>query len=382
MPIPTVREDTMHTPLSDQNHHTPHPTPFHYSTPPTDSPTPTHLHNHGYAHLPLPTLRPTDIRLLSHNINTLHTTTQAELSATFELYSEFDPTILGIQECNKNWTIFDKTEGPLRDTIQRRWPGAKLVTAHSKESTFTGPHQPGGVAQMTLKKLTGRVVSHGKDTLGRYAWQEILLNGQRNLIILTAYRIPQTSITGCGPETSAMQQWRKLRAQGVELPQPRQQTLDDLVTFAKPYVSKGHEVLIMMDANSPITDDTMDAFMEHLNLYDLMADYLPDTPPKTYQRGRQKIDHILGTIGVLMAMTGAGIIPFGKGPKSDHALLHADLSLETLCSLSAQSLHDPTHPSTRILWSTHGYQSSGKVRRNRTEWIRDRQHCSTDSDPD
>jgi L-alanine-DL-glutamate epimerase-like enolase superfamily enzyme len=82
-----------------------------------------------------------------------------------------------------------------------------------------------------------------------------------------------------------MQQWQKLLAQGIEIPQPQQQILDDLQAFAKPNKRDGHEVIIMMDANSPIDDSTIKTFMEELNLYDLMADYLPATPPNTYQRG-------------------------------------------------------------------------------------------------
>jgi hypothetical protein len=52
-------------------------------------------------------------------------------------------------------------------------------------------------------------------------------------------------------------------------------------------------------------------------------------------------------------MIGAGIIPFGEGPKSDHAIVYADLSLALLCGLSSQSLHNPTHPSAQNLWSTN-----------------------------
>ena len=100
----------------------------------------------------------------------------------------------------------------------------------------------------------------------------------------------------------------------------------------------------MMDANSTVSDPAMVSFTDALNLHDLMADYLPDIPPRTYQRGHNKIDHIFGTIGVLTAMTGAGIIPFGEGPKSDHASIFATFSLSTLCGLPSQSLHDPTHP--------------------------------------
>jgi hypothetical protein len=208
------------------------------------------------------------------------------------------------------------------------------------------------VAQIVLRQLTGRVTSHGKDALGRYAWQEILLDGTHKLIVITAYRVSQLSATGAGPETSVMQQWRRLRAQGIENPNPRQQLLDDLLTFAKTHEGAGNEVIIMMDANARIDDPDIDKFMDELNMYDLMADYLPDTQPPTYQRGQHKIDHIIGTIGVLTAMTGAGILPFGEGPRSDHAIIYVDLSLETLSGMTSQSLHDPTHPSSRRLWST------------------------------
>ena len=43
----------------------------------------------------------------------------AKLSATFDLYSEFTPMILGLQETNKNWKLYDRTEGPLRDIVTR-----------------------------------------------------------------------------------------------------------------------------------------------------------------------------------------------------------------------------------------------------------------------
>jgi hypothetical protein len=87
-----------------------------------------------------------------------------------------------------------------------------------------------------------------------------------------------------------------------------------LTDFAAPYEAAGHEVIIMIDANSPIEDTALETFMNALNLYDLMAEYLPNTPPSTYQRGRRKIDHVWGTIRVLTATTGAGVLPFGEGP--------------------------------------------------------------------
>ena len=149
-----------------------------------------------------------------------------------------------------------------------------------------------------------------------------------------------------------MQQWQKLCAHGIETPNPRQQVLDDLTNSMSPLETDGHEILLLLDANSPADDPAVEAFLDANNLHDLMSDYLPDTPPSTYQRGRSKIDHAWGTIGILMALNGTGILPFGIGPRSDHAILYLDFSLSTLSGIPSESLHDPTHPSTRNLWST------------------------------
>ena len=46
-----------------------------------------------------------------------------------------------------------------------------------------------------------------------------------------------------------MQQWRKLRAHGIETPNPRQQVLDDLTNFMSPLATDGHEILLLLDAN-------------------------------------------------------------------------------------------------------------------------------------
>jgi hypothetical protein len=223
----------------------------------------------GYACLPLPILKPTEIRVLSHNDNTLPTTSIEELGASFDLYRNLNPTIIGMQETNKNWSKYDPTVGRIKQCIEQRWPGSKLATAHCTDDAFKSPYLPGRVAQMILQKLTARVVKHGKDPLGRYVWQEILLDGERTLIIVTAYRVVQRQTKGCGPTTSAMQQWRKLQTQGIADPQPRQQTLDDITAFLQPHVHAGNEILMMIDANDPIESTSMDRFMDGLNLCDL-----------------------------------------------------------------------------------------------------------------
>lgn len=116
-PIRHANEDTSHTPLGDPQHtHTPTPT-----TTTTQPPVTTASQNirAGYTRLPLPTLQPTEIRIFSHNINSLPTTSIEELGASFDMYRNLNPTILGLQETNKNWSKFDPTVGRVKQCVER-----------------------------------------------------------------------------------------------------------------------------------------------------------------------------------------------------------------------------------------------------------------------
>jgi hypothetical protein len=66
------------------------------------------------------------------------------------MYQNLNPTILGLQETNKNWSKYDPTVGRVKQCIKQRWPGSQLVTAHCPDDYFQSLYQPGGVAQMVL----------------------------------------------------------------------------------------------------------------------------------------------------------------------------------------------------------------------------------------
>ena len=120
MPTRHANEDTTHTPLGETNIPPLHPF---FTNPPNQQPpapiTPTQIINAGYTEPPLPELQNTDIRVISHNVNTLPTNTPAELGATIDYYRQLNPTILCLQETNKNWTKYDHTKKPLRESIDR-----------------------------------------------------------------------------------------------------------------------------------------------------------------------------------------------------------------------------------------------------------------------
>jgi glutamate/tyrosine decarboxylase-like PLP-dependent enzyme len=93
--------------------------------------------------------------------------------------------------------------------------------------------------------------------------QEFLLEGTRTLMVVTVYRVVQQwQIKGSGPTTSVMQQWRKLREKGIDDLQSQQQTHNDLTEFLKPYGQARTEILVMIDANNPITSAAMGSFLD------------------------------------------------------------------------------------------------------------------------
>ena len=73
-----------------------------------------------------------------------------------------------------------------------------------------------------------------------------------------------------------MQQWWKLTSAGVPNPNPKQQFLIDLGNFVQNQTMAGHEVIVMIDANSPNDDANITQFLDDHGLFDLMHDFLPD----------------------------------------------------------------------------------------------------------
>ena len=156
-------------------------------------------------------------------------------------------------------------------------------------------------------------------------------------------------VTNCGYTTSVMQQWQQLKQNGIVNPNPCQQTLHDMAHFIQGHISHGNKVMVMIKVNSHSQDTNIQTFLEATGLHNMMENYLPDTKPSTYQQGHHQIDHIWGTPGIIMATLNAGILPFGKSPNSDHAMIYLDLSFDMLTGLSSQILCDSTHPGFRNL---------------------------------
>ena len=97
----------------------------------------------------------------------------------------------------------------------------------------------------------------------------------------------------------------------------------------------------MLNANAGVDPDdcTFHQFLEDTGLEDIYR-HLHDREkePASHNRGSKKVDHILGTPGVLGSVTACGIEAFGDGVDSDHRGLFVDFDSIALFGDSTPNL--------------------------------------------
>ena len=229
----------------------------------------------------------------------------------------------------------------------------RVTTSHYKEDhTKHNIYKPGGVAQLILKPLTTRINTVGSDDLGRWAWQELRLDGARSLFIVTAYR-PCPRSNNSKFTTTWDQQHRGLLRRNITDPDPRQQFIDDLTKFLRRLEQNGHEIILGVDFNDPHDSDEWLDFLQVTNLVDLHDDFFDRRPP-TYFRGSTQVDMFAGTISLRPYLVNAFIIHPEKNTHSpgDHSCIGGDLNFGGLINRDDIRSLDPTNMQNRLLAST------------------------------
>ena len=84
------------------------------------------------------------------------------------------------------------------------------------------------------------------------------------------------------------------------------------------WIAQGAEVLLMVDANSPLSDVHFSKFMTDTGLFDVLGALHGMDSPRTYNRGSKTIDFILGTENIIRAVRRGGMLKFKDGIDRDH----------------------------------------------------------------
>ena len=107
----------------------------------------------------------------------------------------------------------------------------------------------------TIGKFVGRVATTETDTYGQGRWCYTCISGRygKTIYIVTLYRVSQES-TSKGETMAHKQQVRLLRKREIENPNPKKQWGEDLTPIIKSWIAQGAQVLLMLEAKSPLTD--------------------------------------------------------------------------------------------------------------------------------
>lgn len=95
--------------------------------------------------------------------------------------------IIALPETNKNWNTPWIRQQWIKQ-VKTVWRHAKVYNSSIVSASTKDTHVQGGVSLIVTNKWSSRVISHGEDPLGRWAW--IKLRGKQNqtLTCMTMYR--------------------------------------------------------------------------------------------------------------------------------------------------------------------------------------------------
>ena len=272
------------------------------------------------------------LRLYFQNINGLSSTELYEdwidIAQTME---DKQVDIYGLAETNIAWNpVITRTLG---STLKQQLGGGrnlvKLLTSSCDDPTY-GRYQPGGVCLTARKNIVGRIGDNGSDPTGLGRWAYLTLQGKAGMkvVIITAYRLAQNT-RPVGFKTAYNQQYRTLRRQGVENPDPKKQFGTDLLYHLKQW-KQDSEIILMLDANGDQDDNDWMSFLSKIELYDVMGMRHGPNSPNTYVKGTRTIDYIMATKGAAECILGCGMLAFNDSIISDHRGLWVDLDIPQL----------------------------------------------------
>ena len=208
------------------------------------------------------------IRIGVQNVNGLKLETPRVGIEEIDVMKTCGLDVFGMCETNRSWK---REARETLSTLARTEFGHAPTTASSCPSQRTG-YLPGGTAMIARGRVAGRVWKRIPDELGRFTAMACHGRDQTGIILITIYRVCQTSGKGLSPNTAYMQQYVELRKKGVTFPNPRAQMLKDLSTLIEEWTERGYHPIVMGDFNGTLDDKDLQTFLQTHGLHDLVGE--------------------------------------------------------------------------------------------------------------
>lgn len=280
---------------------------------------------------------PNNIRIFFQNVKGLtHTTGMEDYYYYIQGLTSMHIDIAGLSETNTAWQHFH-LQSDFRKQIRKHYRQSRVhfgypvkeIDQCSERTSF----QPGGNLTLVNGNLTSSSFGNSiEDPTGLGRWSGMSFRGKEKFLLttITAYRTCGGNHRTASLGSTYSREYHYFRDRGHTQPQPRRLFLQHLETEIKKLQSAGHAIILMLDANSDLTDSHFVRMIESCELSDLHR----KTPaPSTYIRAKnRRIDYILGCPIMQKKMTRSGTLAYSEGPQSDHRGLFADFEISELQS--------------------------------------------------
>ena len=161
---------------------------------------------------------------------------------------------------------------------------------------------------------------HLQDPTGLGRWSGLTFGGKNGFrfTLITAYQVCRGSASTTSIGSSFNREHNYFKNQGHLSPNPWQQLFNSLLSLVHQLsASPNHSVVVMLDANSALSDDT--AFQEFVSEAQLFDLHSSTAAPSTYIGApNRRIDYIFGCHRVLRALQRSGSLSYYDGPHFDH----------------------------------------------------------------
>ena len=266
------------------------------------------------------------LRILFYNVNGIsYKENFFEMDMIMQMGGQVQADVMLITEMNLNLHK-SRVRAKLKDSIRDYDKYAKVQMAYPPDAPHSvSDFNMGGNMAIVQGGLSGRCIDQGADLYGRWSW--ITLKGAvNNLVIICGYKVGKNGGTPGGTSVAQQEVRAMLKRHHTFANNPRAAFDTDLADFCIRLQNSDHDIVLMMDANTPLDSAEARTFHRTANLYSIAEHHFPhETLPRTYQSGSRCIDHCLVTKSLLDWTKRFGYFPFYMHSLFDHRGMVIDI---------------------------------------------------------
>ena len=156
-----------------------------------------------------------------------------------------------------------------------------------------------------------------------------------------------------GPTTAYTQQYKMLQDKDHSDPHTRNQFMIDLTQHISEATTNNKDIILALDVNKNILPEgvpgpkySITNFIKDTNLTDVYEYQYKQTGDTSRRKPTEKIDHVLISPKLLLAVKHSGFLPWNQIMESDHRTGFVDFDKNQLLG---ENTEDPTHNTSQKL---------------------------------